>query len=148
MKIVKKVWGREEWIVNSINPPYCGKRLFVTQGYRVSLHKHKEKDEVFYLRSGRVLMTTDGRVERITVQKHEDTFDTFNTEQLDGGQKWMMEVGDSVRIYPGTYHSFAGFEEAEIYEFSSHHDDNDTYRKDVSGKADFSEYLKKVDKIE
>ncbi len=146
MQIVKKKWGREEWIVNSVNPPYCGKRLFVTKGYRVSFHKHKDKDEVFYLSDGRVLMTTDGRIERTTAIKHENAFDTFDVEQLDGEQQWMMEVGDSTHIYPGTYHSFAGFEGAEIYEFSSHHDNNDTYRKDVSGKADFSEYLKKVGK--
>lgn len=138
MKIVEKIWGREFWIVNSKIPPYCGKRLIVKHGYRVSFHKHKDKDEVFYLRNGKVFMKTEGRIERTTAN---------HVEQLDGEHQWMMEVGDSVRIFPETYHSFAGFTEAEIYEFSSHHDDNDTYRKDKSGKVNFSEYFKTVDKL-
>ena len=47
VKQVKKEWGSEVWMVN--NELYCGKKLMLIKGKRVSLHKHKNKDETFSL---------------------------------------------------------------------------------------------------
>ncbi len=47
----KKVWGREEWLVNT--DKYCGKFLNVDKGYRSSIHHHRNKDETFYLLEGK-----------------------------------------------------------------------------------------------
>lgn len=106
-KIVKKVWGYEKIVVNK---DYCGKKLILKRGFRCSLHKHKKKDEVFYLIRGRILMEV-------------------------GDKKWIMKPEDSVHIKPNILHRFTGLTNAQIIEFSSHHEDDDSYRKEKSGKA-------------
>ena len=102
---VPKVWGEEHWIVNR---QYCGKKLLLKQGFRCSLHYHKNKDEVFYVISGRALLEY-GETVRI------------------------LEKGDHQRIAPGVVHSFWGLEDTEIIEFSTHHEDEDSYRLETSG---------------
>jgi hypothetical protein len=42
-----KVWGYEQTIVNGA---YCGKRMFLREGFRCSIHHHRLKDETFYVR--------------------------------------------------------------------------------------------------
>ena len=55
-KEVKKEWGKEQWIVNR---DYCGKKLILNKGFRCSMHYHKNKDETFYILTGKVLMEID-----------------------------------------------------------------------------------------
>ena len=43
--IVKKVWGREIWLVNEVE--YCCKMLEVKKGASGSLHYHVVKKETF-----------------------------------------------------------------------------------------------------
>lgn len=105
---VKKVWGKEIWIANR---DYCGKRLILNKGFRCSMHYHKNKDETFYILKGKVLMEIDNK-------------------------KQIMLPGDSVLITPNTKHRFTGLEPSEIIEFSTHHEDSDSYRDEVSGKID------------
>jgi mannose-6-phosphate isomerase-like protein (cupin superfamily) len=107
-KIVKKEWGSEEWIVNR---DYCGKKLILNKGFRCSMHFHKNKDETFYILKGKVLLEV-------------------------GMQKTIMLPDDSVLIKPGQKHRFTGLEDSEIMEFSTHHEDSDSYRDEVSGKVD------------
>jgi len=97
---VPKVWGEEHWIVNQ---EYCGKKMVLRKGYRCSLHFHKNKDEVFYVTSGRILL------------------------ELGDGER-VMGPGDHHHIPPGVEHRFWGIEDAEIMEFSTHHEDDDSYR--------------------
>ncbi|MCA9316167.1 MAG: cupin domain-containing protein [Planctomycetes bacterium] len=99
-KVVPKAWGEEHWIVNR---EYCGKKMILKQGYRCSMHFHKDKDEVFYVVSGRILL-----------------------ELGDGGR--VMGPGDHHHIPVGVEHRFWGIEDAEIMEFSTHHRDEDSYR--------------------
>jgi len=100
-----KVWGEEHWIVNR---DYCGKKLVLNQGWRCSLHHHKDKDEVFYVTRGRVL--------------------------LEYGDGWRVLVpGDAERIAPGMVHRFWGLETSDIIEFSTHHEEDDSYRLETSG---------------
>ena len=107
-KEVPKVWGKEIWIVNR---NYCGKKLILNKGFRCSMHFHKQKDETFYILKGKVLLEI-------------------------GMQKNIMLPGDSILIKPGQKHRFTGLEDSEIIEFSTHHDDSDSYRDEVSGKVD------------
>ena len=107
VKIVLKVWGHEEWIVN--NEKYCGKKLVFKKGYRCSMHYHKIKDETFYVISGKILMELDG-VKRI------------------------MTPGDSQRILPGQKHRVTAYENSSLFEISTFHMDEDSYREEVSGK--------------
>jgi len=110
IKIVPKEWGEERWIVNR---DYCGKLLILKQGYRCSLHHHKLKDETFYISKGSVLMECDG-------------------------DALIMKPGDTLLIEPNTKHRFTGLEDSEIIEFSTHHEDSDSYRDELSGKVDLS----------
>ena len=118
-KIVPKVWGSEEWIVNK---DYCGKKLVLKKGFRCSIHYHKNKDETFYILKGRVLMETDGK-------------------------KQIMLPGDSIHITPMLKHRFTGLEDSEIIEFSTHHEEEDSYRIEESGKVDLNRLdLKGIEK--
>lgn len=116
----EKIWGREEWIVNLEGAGYCGKKLILNKGYQCSIHYHKEKDEVFYISKGYVLMIIDGK-------------------------ECLMKPDSRIRIEPGTRHRFIGLTDSEIIEISSHHKEDDSYRDEPSGKvADeiFQKYLK------
>ncbi len=115
-KIVKKVWGEEIWMANT--EKYCGKKLILRKGKRCSMHYHKNKDETFYIDSGRVLIE-------------------INEE------KNIMNAGQAVRIFPGTNHRFSGLEESIIIEISTHHEDSDSYRKKGELSGDIPEEIKR-----
>ncbi len=110
---VSKVWGEEHWIVNGA---YCGKKLILNEGFRCSLHAHRLKDEVFYIIKGRVFLELGDAVR-------------------------VMGPGDHQHVPQGVEHRFWGIEDAEIIEFSTHHEDDDSYRVpgQESGPFDRSE---------
>ncbi len=110
IKEVEKQWGKEIWMANT--EKYCGKKLILERGKRVSLHKHKNKDETFYIDEGRVLMEL-------------------------GDETKVMTKGDVVRIFPETLHRFTGLSDSTIIEISTHHEDEDSYREEgqLSGDA-------------
>jgi mannose-6-phosphate isomerase-like protein (cupin superfamily) len=111
MEVVEKVWGSEEWIVNR---DYCGKILNLKKGFRCSIHYHKNKDETFYILSGKVLMEVDG-------------------------ERKIMKPGEVQLIEPNQKHRFTGLEDSKIIEFSTHHEDEDSYRDEVSGEVDLND---------
>jgi len=105
-KYVPKGWGGELWIHN--DELYCGKLLTLNAGKRCSLHYHKKKTETFYVQSGRVQMEL----------KYPDGLE----------ETLIMQPGDSVHLPAGTIHRYTGIEDSEIFEFSTQHFDEDTYR--------------------
>lgn len=110
---VEKEWGHEEWIVN--NDKYCGKKLVFKAGYQFSMHHHKIKDETFYVLSGKLFLETEYQGSRETR---------------------LLFPGDIVHIVPNMNHRLTALSAAEIIEFSTHHQDEDSYRTTLSGKAD------------
>lgn len=104
MEVHQKVWGEEHWIVNK---EYCGKKLILKKGFQCSLHYHKEKDETFYVESGRVKF-----------------------ELVDSVRELLP--GDSVYVPPLAHHRFTGLEDSEIFEFSTTHKEEDSYRIEPS----------------
>ena len=48
---VEKPWGYE--LIWALTDVYCGKLLFVKAGQSLSLQFHREKDESWYIESGR-----------------------------------------------------------------------------------------------
>jgi rfaE bifunctional protein kinase chain/domain len=110
----KKLWGEEQWIVNT---EYCGKKLILKKNRRCSLHLHKTKDEVFYLQSGLVKLEL-------------------------GNKTYTMHPGDFVHIKPKQEHRFTGLKDSEILEFSTHHKEADSFRKEYSGHADPERYAR------
>ncbi len=101
-KIVNKSWGKEYWIVNK---EYCGKLLEIHKGKSCSLHLHKIKNETFYVLSGKVEI------------------------EINDITKTLTEC-DIVHIERNTLHRFTGIDDINtLIEFSTHHDDSDTYRR-------------------
>lgn len=118
-----KVWGEEHWVVNG---DYCGKKLILNKKFRCSLHEHRHKDETFYVIKGCV-----------SVEEHV------------GVLGWtILKPGDAYRVHPGAIHRFNGLEDSEIIEFSTFHDEDDSYRIEESGEIPddlFHRMLKSVD---
>jgi mannose-6-phosphate isomerase-like protein (cupin superfamily) len=108
LKRVDKVWGHEEWIVN--NELYCGKFLYLNKDWKCSLHYHKNKDETFYILSGKVSLEIDGKTK-------------------------ILHPGQAERILPYMKHRFTGTVDSVIIEFSTHHEEDDSYRIEESGRA-------------
>ncbi len=109
-----KKWGEEHWIVNK---EYCGKKLILKKNRRCSMHTHELKDEVFYIQKGKVLMEI-------------------------GEEKNVMEPGDFIHISPKTPHRFTGIEDSEIFEFSTNHQEDDSYRTEFSGHIDQDKFAR------
>lgn len=101
MHRVSKVWGEEQWIINT--DKYCGKRMTLNRGWQCSLHRHEVKDETFYVLNGKVRFEL-------------------------GDEVYILGPGDSVHVPTGVKHRFGGIERSVMMEFSTHHDDADTYR--------------------
>ena len=112
MKIVPKDWGEERWIVN--NRRYCGKQMILRKGWRCSMHRHRVKDETFFVTKGRMLFEIEGPGGRV--------------------RRKVLGPGDVQHVPPGTWHRFSGLRRTEFFEFSTTHDDADSYRKVPSGR--------------
>lgn len=115
-RIVTKIWGSEEWIVNG---EYCGKILKLNKGYRCSMHYHKNKEETFYLLSGKVLMEVEN-------------------------MKHIMTPGNTQLIRPNQKHRFTGLEYSKMIEFSTHYECKDSYRIELSGEVNLEDLLKTI----
>jgi mannose-6-phosphate isomerase-like protein (cupin superfamily) len=108
VNIVPKGWGRELWIANG--DLYCGKLLEIRKGKKCSLHYHKLKTESFFLRCGRIKM-------RIKESPESETIEEFE-----------LNAGDCMDIPPGLVHQMEALEDAELFEFSTRHFDEDSHR--------------------
>ena len=108
-KRVDKKWGYELWIHNDTD--YCGKLLvFTKSGNKFSMHYHMIKDETWY------------------VQKGAFQFDWIDTEN---GERCYTQIqeGDVIEIKKGLPHQLTALtEEAIVFEVSTQHFDDDSYR--------------------
>jgi mannose-6-phosphate isomerase-like protein (cupin superfamily) len=108
-KKVEKKWGYELWIHNDTD--YCGKLLvFSKSGNKFSMHYHMIKDETWY------------------VQKGAFQFDWIDTEN---GERCYTQIqeGDVIEIKKGLPHQLTALtEEATVFEVSTQHFDEDSYR--------------------
>jgi mannose-6-phosphate isomerase len=104
--IQPKGWGEEHWIHNGED--YCGKKMFLKKGKRCSLHYHVKKSETFFVQKGKVQMEL----------------------VRDGGklEVFVMNPGDTCEIAPYLQHRFTGLEDSEMFEFSTQHFEDDSYR--------------------
>lgn len=106
MKIVHKEWGHEIWVVNE--DKYCMKYLIIDPGKQCSLHYHPIKKETFYVEEGVVHVQVSHLI----------------GDFKEGGQ---------VTIDPRTPHRFGSEDGARIIEISTHHEDDDVVRLELSG---------------
>ena len=108
IKFVPKGWGFEKWIVN--NEEYCGKLLYFVKGRKCSWHYHKLKDEVFYVHSGKLLVKfSEG-------------------DSLESADEVILLPGDNFHVHRGLRHRMIAIEDTEMFEFSTQHLDEDSYR--------------------
>ena len=108
IKHVPKGWGWEKWIANS--PEYCGKLLFIRKNKRCSWHYHKLKDETFYIQSGKIHLFYG------------------DTDDLSKANTTILEPGDKFYVYRGLRHQMIALSDTELFEFSTQHFDDDSYR--------------------
>jgi mannose-6-phosphate isomerase-like protein (cupin superfamily) len=108
-KVVEKGWGRELWIDNT--DEYCGKILEFNPRGQFSLHFHAKKAETFYVLQGEFELTT------------------LDLEHAVKKTQILYE-GDCFRIEPLLPHKLKNItnHKAQIAEFSTHHEDSDSYR--------------------
>ena len=105
--LVQKGWGHEIVFVNC--DEYCGKILHFNKGARFSTHYHIKKKETWYVSSGLFQFVF---------------IDTRNAEQ----KQVMLSKGDTVTNEIGEPHQLVCLEEGDIFEVSTHHCDEDSYR--------------------
>ncbi len=108
INFVPKGWGFEKWIVNT--EEYCGKLLYFVKGKKCSWHYHKLKDETFYIQSGKIIL------------KYSDD------DEMNYADEIILNKGDKFHIYRTLRHQMFALENTELFEFSTQHFDEDSYR--------------------
>lgn len=108
---VDKPWGRE--LILAANELYSGKILIFNKGCRTSLQYHEDKDETFYLYSGKIMVEIDGK--NISPSHNE-----------------------SIRIRPQVVHRITAIESSVVLEVSTPHNgtvrlEDDYGRQNSSG---------------
>jgi|TARA_Y100000310_G_scaffold259968_1_gene268809 mannose-6-phosphate isomerase-like protein (cupin superfamily) len=106
-ELVDKNWGYELIFANT--DEYCGKLLVINKGAKFSMHFHIKKDETWYVKSGKIsvkYINTDN------ASVHEEE----------------LTVGDVWRNLPGEPHQVFAHEDSVIFEVSTTHFDEDSYR--------------------
>ena len=107
VEIVLKGWGKEIIFVN--NDEYCGKLLCFEKGKKFSMHYHIKKKETWYVSKGSFIL--------IWVETGSGT---THTEYL--------KLGDVITNERGEPHKLIALEDAEVFEVSTKHYDDDSFR--------------------
>lgn len=105
---IPKGWGGERIICNT--KEYCGKLLYFVKGKKCSWHYHILKDETFYIQSGKIKLL------------YSDEDDLANAIEV------ILTPGDKFHIYRKLRHQMTALEDTELFEFSTQHFDDDSYR--------------------
>lgn len=106
-EIVEKGWGKEIIFVN--NPEYCGKILCFNKGKKFSMHYHVQKKETWYVAKGRFILNW------------------IETEKGNNYSEY-LEVGDVITNERGEPHQLVALEDSEVFEVSTRHYDEDSFR--------------------
>ena len=111
---VEKPWGWE--LIWAHADTYVGKVLFVRAGHSLSLQFHREKDESWYVESGRAKL-----------ELGETGNAVLNTE--------VISAGACFRYRPGTVHRVTAIEDTTIIEVSTPQLDDVVRLEDKYGRA-------------
>ena len=117
-KYVPKGWGFERWIVN--NDQYCGKELFVAKDRKFSVHYHKIKDETFYVTKGQAILRWT-----MLPKNWDDVASTHHGLPMN---ETIISPGDIFHVPVKMVHQIEAISDFTMMEFSTHHDDEDSYR--------------------
>ena len=105
--LVPKGWGEE--LIMENNEMYCGKLLRFKKGCKFSMHYHLIKDETWYVNEGSFV------------------YRWIDTETAETKQETLTK-GDVVRQRVGQPHQLEALEDGVIFEVSTQHFDEDSYR--------------------
>ena len=111
---VEKPWGYE--LIWAVTDLYVGKLLFVAAGHSLSLQFHREKDESWYVQSGRAKVELGEVGEAVLVEE-------------------IVTVGSAFRFEPGTVHRVTALEDTTILEVSTPHLEDVVRLEDSYGRA-------------
>ena len=106
-RVVPKKWGEEIIIHNGDD--YCGKILRFNTGAKFSMHFHLKKKETWYVQEGTLIL------------KYINTKDATEHEKE-------LNVGDIIEIKRGDPHQLRAITKSVIFEVSTQHFDDDSYR--------------------
>jgi mannose-6-phosphate isomerase len=115
---VDKPWGYE--LIWAHTDEYVGKVLFVKAGESLSLQFHKEKDESWYVQSGRAQLELGDAGQTV-----------LNSE--------IIGEGACFRYRPGTVHRVTALEDTTILEVSTPHLDDVVRLEDRYGRQGTAE---------
>lgn len=106
-EVVEKGWGKEIIFVN--NPEYCGKILCFNKGKKFSMHYHVQKKETWYVAKGKFIL---------------------NWIHTETGTNYCeyLNVGDVITNERGEPHQLVALEDSEVFEVSTRHYDEDSFR--------------------
>jgi mannose-6-phosphate isomerase-like protein (cupin superfamily) len=107
-------WGYE--LIWALTDVYCGKVLFVKAGASLSLQFHNEKDESWYIQSGRAKLELGNAGEAVLVEE-------------------IVGPGAAFHYAPGTVHRVTALEDTTILEVSTPHLDDVVRLEDRYGRA-------------
>jgi mannose-6-phosphate isomerase-like protein (cupin superfamily) len=111
---VDKPWGHE--LIWALSEQYCGKVLFVKAGAALSLQFHREKDESWFVQSGRARLELGEAGAKVL---HEE----------------VIAAGAAFRYRPGTVHRVTAIEDTTILEVSTPHLDDIVRLEDLYGRT-------------
>jgi mannose-6-phosphate isomerase-like protein (cupin superfamily) len=115
---VDKPWGYE--LIWALTDAYVGKVLFVKAGESLSLQFHREKDESWFVQTGRARLELGSAGDPV-----------LNEE--------VISAGASFRFPPGTVHRITALEDTTIFEVSTAHLDDVVRLEDRYGREGTSE---------
>jgi quercetin dioxygenase-like cupin family protein len=104
---VSKGWGHE--LIWATNDRYCGKMMHFDTGARFSMHFHREKEETWYVQSGKFVVKW---------------IDTTNAQQ----NEQELNPGDTWHNPPCMPHQLICVEEGTVVEVSTPDSVEDNYR--------------------
>jgi mannose-6-phosphate isomerase len=115
---VEKPWGYE--LIWAHADQYVGKVLFVTAGESLSLQFHREKDESWFVQSGRARLELGSAGDAVLKEE-------------------IISAGAAFHYRPGTVHRVTALEDTTILEVSTPHLDDVVRLEDRYGRQGTSE---------
>src|SRR5262249_61930695 len=89
---VPQPWGWE--MLWTLTPRYASKVLFIRRGHEIAMQYHRQKEESFLVRSGRLIFVLEDRAGDLR-------------------EVW-LEAGDSLHVLPGRPHRLVALEDSEV----------------------------------
>ena len=93
---VEKGWGNE--LIWATNDKYCGKMMSFNQGARFSMHFHQDKDETWYVLSGKFVVKYIDTKTAKQYEKELKTGDVWHNPPLLPHQLVCVEQGTVIEV--------------------------------------------------